>query len=167
MTQRERRRERRRERERERKREKERERERKRERKRERERERERKREKEREREKGRKGERERERKREREIKKEREKERKKERKKEKKNVSTETGSLPQSHAQELFVIRVRGNPSHRQIPSHRRKKRRIVQFHNKNKTDLRGLLGGVGWKCEQTGPQHSAATGLQRSRIE
>ena len=33
--------------------------------------------------------------------------------------------------------------------------------------TELRGLLGGLGWKCEQTGPQYSAATGLQRSRIE
>ena len=31
----------------------------------------------------------------------------------------------------------------------------------------MRGLLGGLGWKCEQTGPQHSTATGLQRSGIE
>ena len=28
-----------------------------------------------------------------------------------KKNAPTETGSFPQSHAQELFVIRVRGTP--------------------------------------------------------
>ena len=29
-----------------------------------------------------------------------------------KKNAPTETGPLPQSHAQDLFVIRVRGTPS-------------------------------------------------------
>ena len=33
--------------------------------------------------------------------------------------------------------------------------------------TELSGLLGGLGWKCEHTGPQHSAATGLERSKIE
>ena len=40
-----------------------------------------------------------------------REEERKKERRR-KKNAPTETGPLPQSHAQDLFVIRVRGTPS-------------------------------------------------------
>ena len=34
-------------------------------------------------------------------------------------------------------------------------------------RTELRSLLGDLGWKCELTGPEHSAATGLQRSRIE
>ena len=70
---------------------------------------------------------------REKERKKQRKRERKKERKKEgrrkegrkegrmegrkegrkerKKNAPTETGPLPQSHAQDLFVNRVRGNP--------------------------------------------------------
>ena len=40
-----------------------------------------------------------------------REEERKKEERR-KKNAPTETGPLPQSHAQDLFVIRVRGKPS-------------------------------------------------------
>ena len=31
---------------------------------------------------------------------------------KERRNAPTETGPLPQSHAQDIFVIRVRGNPS-------------------------------------------------------
>ena len=35
------------------------------------------------------------------------------------------------------------------------------MNFEKYNRT------GRTGWKCEQTGPQHSAATGLQRSRIE
>ena len=54
------------------------------------------------------------------ERKNERTKERKNERTKErrKKNAPTKTGPLPQSHAQDLFVIRVRGNPSLRQRPS-------------------------------------------------
>ena len=33
--------------------------------------------------------------------------------------------------------------------------------------TEQRRLLGGLGRTCEQTGPQYSAAIGLQRSRIE
>ena len=33
--------------------------------------------------------------------------------------------------------------------------------------TELRRLLGGLGWKCEQIRPQHSATTGFQHSRIE
>ena len=47
-------------------------------------------------------------------TKKRRKKERKKERKerRRKKNAPTETGPLPQSHAQDLSVIRARGNPS-------------------------------------------------------
>ena len=40
----------------------------------------------------------------------------KKEGRSRKKNAPTETGPRPQSHAQELFVIRVRGNPSLRLI---------------------------------------------------
>ena len=35
----------------------------------------------------------------------------KKKREERKKNAPTESGPLPQSHAQDLFVIRVRGNP--------------------------------------------------------
>ena len=33
--------------------------------------------------------------------------------------------------------------------------------------TKLRRLLVGLGWKCEQTGPQHCAATGLQQVKKE
>ena len=36
-----------------------------------------------------------------------------------KKNAPTERGLLPQSHAQDLFVIRVRGNPSFRRSEHH------------------------------------------------
>ena len=65
-----------------------------------------------RERKRGRKKEK-RERKRERKREKERERERKREERKKggKWNAPTETGPLPQSHAQDLFVFRVRGNP--------------------------------------------------------
>ena len=52
------------------------------------------------------------------------------------------------------------------QIPSHRRKEK-DSPVSQQEQTELRGLLGGRGWQCEQTGPQHSAATGLQRSRID
>ena len=52
------------------------------------------------------------------------------------------------------------------QISSQRRKEK-DSPVTPQEQTELRGLLGGSGWKCEQTGPQHSAATGLQRSRIE
>ena len=41
-----------------------------------------------------------------------REERRKKKEERKKKNAPTETGSLPQAHAQELFVSRVRGNSS-------------------------------------------------------
>ena len=50
---------------------------------------------------------------------------------------------------------------------SSQRKKEKDSPVTPREQTELRGLLGGLGWKCEQTGPQHSAATGLQRSRIE
>ena len=46
-------------------------------------------------------------------------------------------------------------------------RRRRTVQFLQQEQTELSGLLGGLGWKCEQTGPQHSAAAGLQRSGVE
>ena len=52
------------------------------------------------------------------------------------------------------------------QITSQRRKEK-DNSLTPQEQTELRGLLGGLGWKCEQTGPQYSAATGLQRSRIE
>ena len=52
------------------------------------------------------------------------------------------------------------------QIPSHRRKENGS-SVSQQEQTELRGLLVGLGWKCEQTGLQHSAATGLQHSRIE
>ena len=52
------------------------------------------------------------------------------------------------------------------QIPSHRRKDKESPVSHQEH-TELRGLLGGLGWKCEQTGLQHRAATGLQRSRVQ
>ena len=52
------------------------------------------------------------------------------------------------------------------QISSQQRKEKNSP-VTPQEQTELRGLLGGLGWKCEQTGPQHSAATGLQRSRIE
>ena len=51
------------------------------------------------------------------------------------------------------------------QIPSHRRKE--MDSPVSQQQTEMRGLVGGLGWKCEQTGPQRSAAAGLQRSRIE
>ena len=51
------------------------------------------------------------------------------------------------------------------QIPSLRRKEKDSPV--SQQQTEMRGLVGGLGWKCEQTGPQRSAATGLQRSRIE
>ena len=47
------------------------------------------------------------------------------------------------------------------------RRKEKDKSLTPQEQTELRGLLGGLGWKCEQTGPQYSAATGLQRSRIE
>ena len=52
------------------------------------------------------------------------------------------------------------------QIRSHRRKEKGSP-LPQEEQTQLRGLLRGLGWTCEQTGPQHSAATGLQRSRFE
>ena len=52
------------------------------------------------------------------------------------------------------------------QITSQRRKEKDNA-LTPQEQTELRGLLGGLGWKCEQTRPQYSAATGLQRSRIE
>ena len=52
------------------------------------------------------------------------------------------------------------------QVPSHRRKDKESPVLRQEH-TELRGLLGGLGWKGEQTGPQHRAATGLQRSRDE
>ena len=50
---------------------------------------------------------------------------------------------------------------------SSQRRKEKDSPVTPQEQTELRGLLGGLGWTCEQTGPQHSAATGLQRSRIE
>ena len=52
------------------------------------------------------------------------------------------------------------------QMPRHQRKEKDSPVSQQEH-TELRGLLGGLGWKCEQTGPQHSAATGLERSRVE
>ena len=52
------------------------------------------------------------------------------------------------------------------QIPS-RRRKEKDSPVSRQEQTELIGLLGGLGWKREQTGPQYSAAAGLQRSRIE
>ena len=46
------------------------------------------------------------------EKRKKKKKKEKKKKEKERKNAPTETGPLPQSHAQDLFVFRVRGNPS-------------------------------------------------------
>ena len=71
---------------------------------------------------------------------------RKKERKKERKeNAPTETGPLPQSHAQELFVIRVRGYPDPRHVRrthGHERNtgqdKRQEFQLGPKKKTRLK-----------------------------
>ena len=48
---------------------------------------------------------------------------------------------------------------------SSQRRKAKDSPVTPQEQTELRGLLDA--WKCEQTGPQHSAATGLQRSRIE
>ena len=48
-----------------------------------------------------------------------------------------------------------------------RRGKQKESPLSQQEQTELRGLLGGLWWTCEPTGPQHSAATGLQRSRIE
>ena len=64
--------------------------------------------------------------------------------------------------SQNVLVGKIREIP----IPSHRRKEK-DSPVSEQEQTELRGLLGGHGWKCKQTGPQHSAATGLQRSRIE
>ena len=52
------------------------------------------------------------------------------------------------------------------QIPS-RRGKQKESPLSQQEQTELTRLLGGLWWTCEPTGPQHSAATGLQRSRIE
>ena len=52
------------------------------------------------------------------------------------------------------------------QISSQRRKEK-DSPVTPQERTELRGLLGGLGWKCEQRGPQHSAATEFQRSRLE
>ena len=48
--------------------------------------------------------------------KKKEEERRKKKEERRKKNAPTETGPLPQSHAQDLFVNRVRGTPSLRHV---------------------------------------------------
>ena len=50
---------------------------------------------------------------------------------------------------------------------SGQRRKEKDNPVTTQEQTELRGLLGGLGWTCEQTGPQHSAATRLHRSRIE
>ena len=52
------------------------------------------------------------------------------------------------------------------QIPSRRRKEKESP-VSQQEQTELRGLLSKLGWKCEKTRPQHSGATGLQRSRIK
>ena len=52
------------------------------------------------------------------------------------------------------------------QIPGQRRKEK-DSPVTQQEQTELRRLLGGLGWKSEQTDPQHSAATGLQRSRVQ
>ena len=52
------------------------------------------------------------------------------------------------------------------QISSQRRKEK-DSPVRPQEQTELRGLLGGVGWKCEQTGPQHSAATRLQLIEVK
>ena len=46
------------------------------------------------------------------------------------------------------------------QIPGLRRKEQ-DSPVPQQDQTELRGPLCGLGWTCEQTGPRHSAATGL------
>ena len=41
------------------------------------------------------------------------------------------------------------------QMPSHRRNEK-DSPVSQQEQTELRGQLGGHGWKCERTGPQHS-----------
>ena len=63
-----------------------------------------------------------------------REQERKKKEER-KKNAPTESGPLPQSHTQELFVIRVRGNPSLRSVErcfAGADKQEQLQQIHRK-----------------------------------